>query len=410
MTTLASGSFKQLIYKKQSALGTKATAGSAQMLRRVTSTIDKKKANYTSKEIRPSMQRSDMRHGVVAIDGTMSGELSPGTYGDFMASLLRQLWQTAVTSGAIITVTAAVTSGQAGTFTRSSGSYFTDGFKVGRVVRWTGWATTGTPNNSTNMLITALTATVMTVMVLAPGGLVGAKAAGDTVTCLEAGKSTWIPTTGHTRDYYTIEHNFADIVQSEQFKDCVISQMDVKLPPTGLATVDFPVMGIDMDTSTSAYFTSPTGATSAGITAAVNGALFVQGIQVGLITGLNFSVKGNFTTVGGVVGSNLEPDITPGPMDVDGQITVVFTDAVMRDYFLNETEVSIVTAFTTGTSATADFIAFTFPRAKMGGASKDDGEKSLIMTMPFVALENVLGGAATATVVTAIGIQDSLAA
>lgn len=407
MTALASGSFKQLLYKKQSALGTKASVGSAQLLRRVTSTVDKKKATYTSKEIRPSMQRSDMRHGVVSVDGTITGELSVGTYGDFMSSTLRQAWQTAVVGSALTDVTAAVTSGAAGTFTTAGGNFLTQGFKVGRVIRWAGWTSPATANNAHNFLITALTATIMTVIAL-DGVAVVAKAAGDSVTATDAGKSTWIPTSGHTRDYYTIEHNFADITQSEQFKDCVMSQMDVKLPPTGMATVDFQVMGIDMDTSTSAYFTSPTAATSSGILAAVNGALFVQGIQVALITGLNFTTKGNFTTVGGVVGSNLEPDITPGSIDVSGQVTVVFTDATMRDYFLNETEVSIVTAFTTKNTATADFQAYTFPRCKMGGATKDDGEKSLIMTMPFVALENTAGGTGTNSVASTIAIQDSL--
>lgn len=404
MTLLASGSFKQLLYKKQSALGTKATVGSAQLLRRVTSTIDKAKANYTSKEIRPSMQRSDMRLGVVSVAGTISGELSVGTYGDFISSMLRQAWQTASTTGALTTLTSAVTSGAAGTYTRSAGSFITDGFTVGVVVRCTGWTAPALANNAHNFLITALSATVMTGIHL-DGVPMVAKTAGDSVTILEAGKSTWIPQTGHTRDYYTIEHNFSDIVQSEQFKDCVISQLVVTLPPTGMATAAFSIMGIDMDSSTSAYFTSPTGATSTGLLAAVNGALFVQGLQVGLITGLTFTVKGNHTSVGGVVGSNVEPDITPGSIDVTGQVTVVFTDNVMRDYFLNETEVSIVSAFTANNTPAADFQAYTFPRCKMGGATKDDGEKSLILTMPFTALENVNGGAGyNSTII----VQDSV--
>jgi Phage tail tube protein len=404
MTLLASGIYKQLLYKKQTALGTKATVGSAQLLRRVTSTLAKSKATYVSKEIRPSMQRSDFRHGIVAVAGTVSGELSVGTYGDFMSSMLRQAWQTASTSGALTTVTSAVTTGAAGTYTRTGGSFITDGFAVGSVVRWTGWTAPAAANNAHNFLITSLTALVMTGIHL-DGVPVVAKAAGDSVTALEAGKSTWIPTTGQTRDYYTIEHNFSDIVQSEQFKDCVPSQMDVKLPPSGMATVDFQFMGIDMDTSTSAYFTSPTGATTSGILAAVNGALFVQGLQVGLITGLNFTVKGNYTKVGGVVGANVEPDIVPGAIDVSGQVTIVFTDGVMRDYFINETEVSIVCAFTTSGAANADFQSYTFPRCKMGGATKDDGEKALIMTMPFTALENVAGQAGYNTTVI---IQDSL--
>lgn len=406
MATISSGVFKQLVVKKQSALGTKATTGSAQLLRRVTSTIDLKKATYSSNEIRPSMQESDFRHGVRSIDGTISGECSIGTYQGFIESVLRAASSAAVTTGALITVAAAVTTGAAGTFTRSAGSYFTDGFKVGMVVQWTGWATTGVPNNNHNFLITALTATVMTGVML-DGVAIGAKVAGDSVTCTSRGKFCAIPQSGHTRDYWTIEHNFADIVQSEQFKDCVIGGMNVKLPPSGIGTVDFPVMGLDMDTSTSAYFVSPTAASSGSNLAAVNGALFVSGTQVATITGLDFSVNGNYQSLGGVVGSNVAPDIIPGNIDVSGNITVLFSDATMRDYFKNETEVSIVAAFTTDNTANAGVVSHVFPRVKLNAAGKDDGVKGLTLTMPFKALENVAGGTGTATIATSYWTQDS---
>jgi len=406
MTTIASGINKLLTFKKQSALGTIATAGSAQNLRRTTSTLDKKKATYASKEIKPSQQVSNFRHGVVSVDGTISGELSVGTYQAFTESICRQLVLAAVSSGALTDVTAASTSGAEGTFTTAGADWLSLGFKKGMVLRWTGWATTGATNNSTNMLITALTATVMTAVRL-DGVAVGGKAAGDSVTALEVGKHTFIPASGHTRDYYSIEHNFEDITQSEVFTDCVITQMDVKLPATGMANVDFMVKGLDMTEGTTGYFTSPTAVTTGTTLAAANGVVYLQGSAVALITGLNFSVKGGHTTIGGVVGSNVEPDIFPGTVTVDGQVTVLFADATIRDYFLDETEVELICVFTTDSSATAGFQAYSFPRVKVGGANKDDGEKGLVMTMPFTALENVSGGSGTSTHATTFAVQDS---
>lgn len=406
MTTIASGINKLLTFKKQSALGTLAGAASAQHLRRVTSTLDLKKATYSSNEIKPSQQVSNFRHGVRSVDGTIGGELSVGTYQSFMESICRQTAQTAATSGALTDVVAASTTLNFGTFTRSTGSYLTAGFKVGMVGRWTGWLTTATGNNAKNMLIIALTATVMTVATL-DGTAISAKVAGDSVTFLEVGKHTYVPTSAHTRDYYTIEHNFQDIVQAEQFTDCVITQMDVKLPGTGMATVDFMVKGLNMTTSTTGYFTSPTAVTTGTTLAAANGILVMNGAAIGLVTGLNFSVKGNHTTIGGVVGSNFEPDIFPGNVTVDGQATVLFAGATERDYFINETEVSIIAVFTTDNTATSGFQAYTFPRVKMGGASKDDGVKGLVMTMPFTALENTAGGTGTNSFATTVMIQDS---
>jgi hypothetical protein len=403
---IATGVNKRLVFKKQSALGTIATTGSAQYLRRTQSSLDKNKATYQSSEIRPSQQVADMRHGVVSVAGNISGELSVGSYQSFVESMLRQLAQTASTTGAIATVAAATTSGALGTFTRSSGSFITDGFRIGKVVRWTGWTTTATTNNSTNMLIIALTATVMTVARL-DGVAVATKVLGDSVTCLEVGKTTQAASASHTRDYYSIEHYFSDIQESEVFTDCVVSQMDIKLPATGLATVDFGIMGLNatMTNTATGYFLTPTAATSGSALAAASGVLYIAGAAVGLVTGLDISVSGGHTTIGGVVGSNAEPDVFPGSITVSGNATVLLQNATFRDYFINETEVSIVAAFATGTTATADFMAITMPRVKMGGAAKDDGEKGLVMTMPFTALENPSGAAGTFT--GTIAIQDS---
>ena len=408
MTTIATGVFKKLSYKKQSALGTPATGSGAQYLRRVTSTIDLKKATYESSEIRPSMMRSDMRHGMRTVEGTINGELSVGSYTDLMASVLRQGWQTAATTGALSDVTAASTSGTNGTFTRGTGDFLTDGFKIGDVLRWTGWTAGATANNDHNFLITGLTDTVMTVSTL-DGTAVVAKAAGDSVTGTLVGKKTFVPTSGHTRDYYTIEHWFSDINQSESFADCVIDALNIKLPATGMATVDVPVKGLSMTTDTSEQFTSPTAATSGAVLAAVNGAIYVGGTKVGLVTSADINISGNHTMPDGVVGSDVAPDIYPGVITVSGSLSVLFTDATMRDYFVNETEVSVFAVFTGANTADADFIAFALPRTKMGGADKNDGETGLTMTMPFTALENTAGGTGTNTVASVISIQDSLA-
>jgi len=405
MPQIATGIFKQLVAKKQSALGTKATAGSAQLFRRVTSTVDLQKATYQSAEIRPSMQRADMRHGVRSVSGEISGELSPGTYQGFMESALRGAWAATSAYAAGIDVTAAATAPQ---FVDASGGFLTAGLKVGMVGRWTGFAG-ATANNDRNFLITALTATDMTGIFL-DGTAVVADTAGDSVTFTPVGKSLSIPTSGHTLDYWTIEHNYSDISQSEQFTDCVFGDIAISLPASGMATINFPVMGIDMDVSTSAYFTSPTAASTSGVLAAVNGAVYVAGTAVGYITSMDVNVAANLSLPGGVVGSNVEPDVFKGSFDVTGTATVLFTDAVMRDYFLNETEVSVVVALTTGNTATADFQVISLPRCKFGGSTKDDGETGLRMTVPFTALENVAGGAGTASVASAIVIQDSLAA
>jgi hypothetical protein len=150
-------------------------------------------------KITPTFQTTDVQIGQQRAKGTLRGRFSGKTWQDFIAGICRQAFQTAPTTGALVNVTAAV--GPI-TFTRAAGSYITDGFRVGHVVNWVGWATTGTANNNRYFLITTLTATVMTGVFL-DGTAGGAKASGDSVTCTLAGKQTWIPQSGHTRDCST---------------------------------------------------------------------------------------------------------------------------------------------------------------------------------------------------------------
>ena len=409
MGVIASGISKLLTFKKQTGLGVQATAPAGQNLRRTMSTLDKKKATYASKEIRPSQQRADFRHGVVMVDGTISGELSVGTYQAFTESICRQLSLVPVSVSGLLDIVSASTGTNTGTLTTTAGSFMngSNKFKIGYVVRCTGFTTTATANNSANMIITAMTDKVLTVARLDAAAIV-AKTETGSVTIAMPGKYTYVAQSGQTRDYYTIEHNFADIAQSEVFTDCVVTQVDIKLPASGMAAIDFVMKGLNMVPSAGpGYFTAPSAVTSGSVLAAANGVVYIGANPVALITGANISIKGNHSMIGGVVGSNAEPDIFPGDVVVDGQITVLFQDNVIRDIFLQETEVAVYLAFTTNNTPTADFVSYIMPRVKLGGAMKDDGEKGLVMTMPFTALENVAGGPGVSSLPTTIAIQDS---
>jgi hypothetical protein len=321
MTAIATGVFKTVAQKRQTALGTIAPGGGAtgQYVRRTKSTLDLAKQTFKSAEILASQQRRDFRHGVRSITGTISGELSVGGYQPFIESICRQVVQAVISTGAIATVTAASTappSGE-GTYTRSAGSYLTDGFKLGDIINCTGWTTTGVANNNHYAIIIGLTATVMSIQML-DGVNVAAKAAGDSVTISQVGKKTWIPASGQVKHYYTIEHWFGDISQSEVFTDVVISEMQCKLPATGMATVDFPCMGLGFTENTTEYFTSPNAAPTGGIEASVNGIVVVNGNPVGLVTSADFTVKGNYSLPGGIVGSTSDPDVFPGVVAVSG--------------------------------------------------------------------------------------------
>jgi translation initiation factor 1 (eIF-1/SUI1) len=402
--TQATGIFKQVAIKREVTYGTIPTATAAQLLRRVQSTIDLSKDTYASNEIRPDMQIADFRHGVRRIKGVLSGELSPKTYSDQLSAMLKRDFAAGVsTSAASITI-----AGSAGawTITRAAGSYLTDGFKIGDVIRLSVGGFNAS-NLNKNVLVTALTATVATGMVLnasllvAEGPITGA-------TVAVQGKKTWIPATSQTDVSYSMEHWYNDITQSEVLSGVKFDKATISLPPTGMATVSFDLIGQQYTPSQVRYFTSPTAITSTGVVASANGILIVNGVAQAVVTGLTLTLDPTFSG-DPVVGFNTVPNQFAGPVAVTGQFTAYFTDNVLRDLFVNETESSLIVALTTDNTATADVLCFTLPRIKLGGQQKTDGTGGIVQTFPFQALINVNGGTGTATEQTTILIQDTAA-
>lgn len=407
---IASGIAKQVRYKVESTFNTAPGATGAQLLRRVESGINIDKDTYSSNELRTDYQVSDFRHGTRKTGGSIKGELSPKTYSDFMAAALRRDFAAvAAISGASITIAVGSVVGgvQQYTVTRAAGSYLTDGVKAGDVVRLS-VGSFNAANINKNLFVVSMTATVLTVVPLNGVAMV-AEGPIATSTVTVYGKKTYVPTTGHTDKSFAIEHWYADTALSELYTGCKIATLDLSLPPTGLATVDVGVMGAGgITTAGSAYYTSPTAATTTGIAAAVNGALYVGATPVATCTGLSIKIDGGYST-DAVVGSNTSPAVFPGRVNVSGQFTAYFDSATFRDAFLNETELALSVVLTSDNTATSDFLAITLPRIKLGSAQRSDGEKGIIVTASFQALYNGAGGAGVSSEQTTITVQDSAA-
>lgn len=401
---IATGVAKKLYYKAESAWGTAPGTSGAQDLRRVTSTLNLEKDTYQSNEVRSDYQISDFRHGVRKVTGSINGELSAGTYKDFMAAAVRRAF-TAVTAitGASITVAG---SGPTYTITRAAGSFLTDGIKVGQVVRLTA-GSFNAANLNKNLFVISLIAATLTVMPV-NGVALFAEGPIASATVSIPGKVTYAPLTGHTDPSFAIEHWHSDVSLSELYLGCKVNQMALGLPPSGMSTIGLDFMGKDVTTAASGYYVSPTAATNTGIAAAVNGVLTVAGSAVALVTGLDVTVRANMSATP-VVGSNTYPDIMEGRIVVGGNMSVYLQDGTFRDYFLNETEVALSVVLPASGIAAADFITLSCPRIKFGGSAKNDGETGLIQNMPWQGLLATTGGAGISNEQTSLYIHDSQA-
>ena len=381
---ISKGVSKLVAVKKESQWGVPAGPTGAKLLRRVTADFNLVKENYSSNEINPTFMTIDSRHGVRSVEGSLEAELSPGTYSDFIGSILAKNFAAGgATTGASITI---ATSGSFFTLTRAAGSWLTDGFYVGNIIRLTG-AGFAPANVGNNLLVVGLTALVATVVVLSGTTLV-AEGPIASANAAVVGKQSYVPLSGHTDDSYTVEQWFSDIAQSEVYTGLKPASIALSLPSTGLVTASLSFMGKNLEqTGTTQYFTSPAATNTEGIFAAVSGAVIVNGQPVGLITSMDLSISRN-QEAANVVGSNFAADIFVGRISATGSLSVYFQDAVFRDYFDDEAKISIIVALTTGEEKDAEAMSFTMGKVKINSGSKTDAELGLTQSMDFESLQN----------------------
>lgn len=401
---VAQGIKTQIKRVKQSGLGSAGTSGS-KLMRRVTLEMNKESDTYASNELVSHQQSTGATEGPSRINGTLAGELSAGTYDLEFAALLRKDFA-ATSAIASLSLTIA-TSGDFFTITRGAGDFLTGGIKVGDIIRLS-VGTLDAANLLKNILVLGVTATALTVTPLNGVALAAeGPITGCTVTVI--GKKTWVPTTGHTNDYFTWEKWFADITRSEKFVDVKPASAAIAIPATGIATVNFPMVGLSRVLGSSEVLTTPAAETTSQVLAAVQGKVVING-AVTSVTGLQIDINGNTSTGEPEVGSNTLSDLQVGRVGVTGSFTAKFTGATLQSLRDDQTVVTLIGVIADSALGTAEFITFVMPAVKLFTDSADDGEKEIIRSYSFTAQYNGSGGAALASHATIASIQDSLAA
>lgn len=391
-------SFKRV---KQSGLGSPGSSGS-QLLRRVTATFNKTTDTYTSNEIVSHQQSTGATAGVQAVTGSISGELSPGTFQVELENLLRKdVAATSNITGLSITI---ATSGSNYTVTRGTGDFLTGGVKVGDIVRLTA-GSFDAANLNKNLLVLSLTSTVLTVTPL-NGVALTAEGPITSATLAVPGKKVWVPTTGHTNTYLTYEKYFSDITKSELYPDVKVGQAQVSLPATGIATIQLDTPGLSRTVGNSEVLTSPTAATTTEVLTAVQGKVIVNGVAT-TCTSANVTITGNITQAEAEIGSNSRSDHQRGRVAVTGTLTAKFSSTTLMDLRDAQTAVTVVLVAANNATGTSDFVTFVMPAVKFFSDDLDDGEKELIRTYNFTAQIPATGGASLANHQTICSIQDS---
>lgn len=399
---LAKGVSKKIAFKRETAWAVEPVdKTSAQYLPRVTGTFNVTAETLQSATIRPDYQTENYRLGVRSGEGSLNTELSPGVYEEFFAAALaKDFVAGGTTTGASVTIAA---SGQYFTITRATGSWLTDGFYVGNVVRLTG-AGLDTANVGNNILILSLTATVLTVKTFAENDLVaeGPIAAVDVAV---VGKQTYAPQTGHISPSFAVEEFYENIGVSELHLGNRVGTVAVSLPTSGFCTADFTFMGKGKTVNgTSQFYTSPQPSPNTGSTVSVSGSVIVNGVPAGVITSADFNIDRALAPAN-VIGTNYAVEIFDGRISVTGNMSTYMENGTFRDYFLDETRISLVFALTTGSEKDANVITFVLPSVQLGSSTRDDQESGIVQSHSFQALLNT--NTTSGNVLSTMLIQDS---
>jgi hypothetical protein len=363
-------------------------AASAQILRRTTCTLNLQKDTYQASEIELSRQVSDFRHGVKRVSGSINGELSPGTYWDFIEAACRGTETAAITADQTDFTSVSATGS---TFVFTGGNPHTKGFRVGMTVRFTNLS--DADNNSKNFVILAMGGSNTRTWTVYPTP--DAMTADSSFSVASIGKSVYIPASSHVSRKFGVEVANLDLDVHRFFTECRVGGVKFALPATGLSTIEIPMMGRDMESASggsSPFFTSPTAATSTGLLAAVNGLIRVGGSTLGVVSAASIDYSMEMTAPP-VVGQDYVPEIFLGRSRVSGSLTAFFEDLTLLNYFKNETEAEVLLWLTSSTSATADALSIYMPRVKFGGGDvSTDGEAGQSITLPFTALKYATAG------------------
>lgn len=354
-------------------------AGTLKPLRHTKGMLTLKKEGYKSEEIVSNRQTKDFRLGFREVEASIETELLVQAHDEYYESALAG----AFSAPAPVSIATAVVSGNK--LTRATGSFITDGYRVGDIVTLSAFAASSGANNGTVRLATV---SALEVSLVSTAGAPFAKTliADTTGTMTYAGKRL---DCGTTMKPVSIEQGFTDIAQYRIFSGMAVNDLDLKIQPKGMVKATFGLIGKDVTPFTATPKTHSAAGTTTPLDA-FSGAMWEAGVPMALITGIDLKLANGRTTQA-VVGSKVTPDIFEGNVDITGTATVLFQDATMFSKFDNETESSLdVLCMNAGGT---EFLRFVLPRIKFStGGIEPPAEGPVPITMEFTALIDSVTG------------------
>lgn len=364
----------QIAYKAQSAVGTPATGSGGTVLRTTGGAGGSMtKQAIESMEVRRDGLSTRGRHGSQRTAGSYQGEYSVGSMDQLLAAIMRADYSAAdltITQATMTSITTTSAAGNTGTIVAAAGSWITQGIRVGDIIRLTGHSTAA--NNSRNLRVTAVTATVLSIATL-DGAAFTADAVADTsFSVVRPGRVLVNPAAGAlVKKYFTFdEHEYA-IDGSELFYDTVINSLGLSVAPDGLLNWTLATIGtgkFDAFTAGSApSLTTPTMSTGVPLAATEMVLRIGSTDQVDLTA---FDISLDLQAQAPPIIGRYAPDVFQGSLQVALNMTGLRSDLQRVLDFQNETVLSAHVVSTENAAEPKSFLSIYVPEFTLGQATK----------------------------------------
>jgi hypothetical protein len=238
---VASGSLADLGYAEEVCAGKPLDDPQLKVFRRRSTTLGLTKDAYDSEEIRSDRMVSDSRHGIRRVGGEIVAEMSPASHDDAYEALMGGFWR----AGASLDLaTVAVSINANGVAQLPAGQNWMDlGFRLGDRITISG--TGNIDYDGRSFTILGLNAADPRNAVLSNEKGFTFQATNLAIGAMKvAGKKVLI---GNILRSFVFERAFTDIGRFITYRGCRFNSAAFSLPPTGIATVNFGLIGTDAD-------------------------------------------------------------------------------------------------------------------------------------------------------------------
>ena len=325
------GQYTQLAYVQELAFGVTPSTPTGLKLPVLSGLSFAPDANYIDN---PTFRTDGMvavgRRGVLKGKGTIPAKLAYGQCDDLMAaacglfewaSNVAKIKAVSVAAIGSATVTVAATGK---TYTRSAGSFLTDGHAVGDYVQWSGFTNAG---NNITVKITTLTATVMTCS--GATGLVDEATVSNT-RCIT-----------NIRPSFTMERG--DLLTGSYFPylGCVVDSMKLSGKTGEAIDISFDILAkTASNEATATMFSSLTAVNTNALITTWEGSLKRAGTALANVVGWDLTVARNCES-GEVCGASSLYDIQPKQHKVTGSLELYFDSNQAYTDFRAETDLAL---------------------------------------------------------------------